>query len=395
MFAKVYLKKNEEKRIQAGHLWIFSNEISKAEGEPANGDIVEVFDSKNNLIGKGFYNKNSLIAVRLLKFYKENFISFVKEKLTNAFKLRKHFYPERESFRFVFSESDFLPGLIIDKYNNTFVLQVYSSGIEKNIQVIVDVLLKDFNAENIFTKNDFYFRSLEGIPEEDQVYAGEIKDETIDDGLIKYKIDFSTGQKTGFYFDQVDNRFFIEKISKGMNLLDAFCNTGGFGLHAAYAGAEKVTFVDSSAAAIKTAEENYIVNNFKSKPEFINEDIFEYLKDCKEKNKLYNIINLDPPAFAKNKKSLSSAIKGYEKLNKLALELLNPSYSGTCFLSTSSCSYHLSETEFIKTINQAAVKSGKKIQLIYFNGASLDHPRLPSMPETSYLKYAVFKVDNV
>ena len=391
MTTKVILKKNEERRIQSGHLWVFSNEIAEVKGEPANGDFVEVFDYKNTFIGKGFYNRNSLIAVRILKMKEgEDFNSFVKEKILSAFKLRKEFYPDRDSFRLVFSESDFLPGLIIDKYNNTYILQVYSVGMEKNIRIIIDILKNELEAENIFTKNESYFRKLEGLPEEDKIYSGEIKNEIIDDGVINYKIDFSTGQKTGFYFDQNDNRFFIEKISKGKRVLDAFCNSGGFGLHASNAGAESVTFVDSSRPAIKSAEENFHLNDLKSKNEFAAEDIFDYLNNCKEQNRFYDLIILDPPAFAKSRKNFPTAIKGYEKLNKLALQIANDGG----FLAASSCSHHLNETDFIKTVNQAAVKAGKRVQLIHFNRASLDHPQLPAMPETSYLKFAVFRVHN-
>ena len=390
MSAKIYLKKNEERRIQSGHLWIFSNEIFEIEDEPVNGDIAEVYDFKNNVIGKGFYNKNSLISVRLLQLKEEqSFESYAKEKLLSAYQLRKLLYPNRDSFRLIFSESDFLPGLIIDKYNNSFVLQVYSIGMEKNIQTIVEVLKEELNAENIFTKNEFYFRKLEGLPEENKIYFGEINEEIIDDGIIKYKIDFNTGQKTGFYFDQSDNRFFIEKISKGMNVLDAFCNSGGFGLHTSYMGADSVTFVDSSQTAIKSAEENFKLNNLKSKSEFITEDVFDFLNKCVENKKFYDLVIADPPAFAKNKKTIATAVKGYEKLNKLAMQVINDGG----FLATSSCSHHLSEEEFIKAINQAAVKSGKKIQQIYFNGASLDHPRLAAMPETSYLKFTVFRIN--
>ena len=391
MSAKVTLKKNEERRILSGHLWVFSNEIAVTESVPENGDIVELYDYKNNFLGKGFYNKNSLIAVRILKMGKgEDLSSFFKTKITEAYNIRKQFYPDRDSFRLVFSESDFLPGLIIDKYNNTFVLQIYSAGIEKNIQIIIEILTKEFNAKNIFTKNEFYFRMLEGLPEEDKIYYGEMKNELISDETIKYIVNFESGQKTGFYFDQNDNRNFIENISKGRNVLDAFCNTGGFGLHAACAGAESVAFADSSSTAIENAKENFGLNNLSSKAEFIVEDVFDYLNRCKETNKFFNLINLDPPAFAKNKKSLPSAIKGYEKLNRLALLVINDGG----FLSTSSCSHHLNENDFLNIINRSSVKSGRQIQLIYFSGASSDHPRIPSMPETSYLKYAVFKVHN-
>ncbi len=391
MTAKVFLKKNEDRRIKSGHLWIFSNEIHSVEGLPENGDLVEIYNSRSEFLGKGFYNKNSLIAVRILKFQQgQDLYSFLKEKITEAFNYRKKFYPSRNSFRLIFSESDYLPGLIIDKYNDTYVLQIYSTGMENNIEIIVDILRLEFNAKNIFTKNESYFRKLEGLPEEDKIYSGEIAEEIIDDGLIKYRIDFNTGHKTGFYFDQSDNRFFFGKICEGLNALDAFCNSGGFGLQASYNKAKSVTFVDSSQTILKSAQDNFKLNNLNSEKEFIAADVFEYLTQCKTKNKLFDVINIDPPAFAKNKKSLPAAIKGYEKLNRLSLEIIEDGG----FLSTSSCSYHLNESEFLTAINNAAVKCGKTLQLIHFNRASLDHPKLSAMPETSYLKYAVFKVHN-
>lgn len=387
--AKLFLKKNEERRIKSGHLWVFSNEVGNIEGDASGGDIVEAFDFKGNPLGSGFYNKNSLIAVRLLGIeFDGDFSSYTSSSLKKAYALRKQFYPNRESFRFVFSESDFLPGLIIDKYNNTFVLQIYSYGIQKNINSVIDVLKEQYKAENIFTHNESYFRKLEGLPEEDTVYLGSVKDEIIDDGEIKYKINFTNSQKTGFYFDQSDNRKFIENIAKGKSVLDAFCNSGGFGLHAAYSGASSVSFVDSSSVEIENAKQNFKLNSLNVKAEFIREDVFDYLEKCVNDKKYYDVVMLDPPAFAKNKKSVPSALKGYIKLNKLALQIINKNG----YLVTSSCSHHINQNDFIVAVNTASVKSGRKVQLIHFSGASLDHPRLPAMPETAYLKFAVYRV---
>jgi len=390
MPTKIYLKRNEERRILSGHLWVFSNEVAKIEGDTENGELVEVLDYRNKSLGSGFYNKNSLISVRLLS--RSNIIdlySLMKDRILTAYNLRKTVYPGRESYRLVFSESDFLPGIIIDKYNNTFVLQVYSFGMQKNIESIIEILKKEFGAENIFSKNESYFRKLEGLPEEDEIYSGKINEEIIDDGKLKYKVDF-TGQKTGFYFDQGDNRFSIERFSKGKNILDAFCNSGGFGLHASLAGASSVSLVDSSAKAIEDAESNFKLNNLKTESKFIVSDVFDFFNKCIEENKKFDIVIIDPPAFAKSKKSLSAAIKGYEKLNRLALQIIEAGG----FLATSSCSHHLSQDNFMEIIKKAAIKVGTRIQLIEYDGASLDHPVLPAMPETSYLKFAVFKVHN-
>lgn len=389
MKSKIFLKRNEEKRIERGHLWIFSNEINNLEGDAENGDLIQIFDSKKNFLGTGFYNKNSLISVRLLSRKGiDDLQTFFKEKILAAFHYRRDIYPSRNSFRLVFSESDFLPGLIIDKYNNTYVLQVYSFGMQKNINLIVNVLCDELNAENVFSKNEAYFRQLEGLPLEDEIYFGKPKPELINEGFIHYEISFEKGQKTGFYFDQSDNRYFIEKITRGKSVADAFCNCGGFGLHAAHAGARNVIFVDSSANEIENAKKNYLLNNLKADASFAVNDVFDFLQENISRKIKYDVVMVDPPAFAKNKKSLPAAKKGYEKLNRLAIQNIT---SGG-FLVTSSCSHHLKKEEFIEIVNSASIKAGRVIQLIYFNEASLDHPRLPAMEETSYLKFAVFRV---
>jgi len=387
--AKVILKKNEDKRIKQGHLWIFSNEIQSVEGNPENGDLVKVYDSQKNFLAQGFYNKNSLISVRILSREKEIDIKeLFKQRLISAYNFRKIVYPDRESFRMVFSESDFLPGLIIDKYNDTYVLQIYSAGMEKNIEAVIEILQSEFSAKNIFTKNEEYFRQLEGLKAEDKIYKGDIPTEIISDGEVKYKIDFITSHKTGFYFDQCDNRIFAGKLCRDKNVLDCFCNAGGFGLNAAKCGAKSITFVDSSKREIENAKFNFQLNNLSCENEFIVSDVFNFLEESINQNKKYDVVIIDPPAFAKNKKSLPAALKGYEKLNRLAMNVLKD--DGLLF--TSSCSHHLKEDMFIEVINKAAQKAHKKIQLFYFNNASLDHPMLPAMEETVYLKFAGVRI---
>ncbi len=389
MAAKLFLKKNEDRRIRSGHLWIFSNEVQSLQGEAENGDLVEIYDSQNGFLGTGFYNKNSLISCRLLSGSAiEDFHWLIKERILNALKLRREFYPGEESFRLVFSESDFLPGLIIDKYNSTFVLQVYSCGMEKNIQTVAEVLKTELNAESIFTKNEKSFRRMEGLPEEDSIYLGSVEPCIISVGSIKYKIDFEKGHKTGFYFDQRDNRFFVEKISKGKSVIDAFCNSGGFGMHAAKAGASSVKFIDSSSFAIELAKQNCLMNDIRGNTEFVVSQVYEYFESLLSEKQQFDVVMIDPPAFAKKFKDLPAAKKGYEKLNRLALQLIN----GNGFLVTSSCSHHVTKEDFIQIVTDAARKADKKIQLIHFNGASLDHPELPAMIETSYLKFCVFRV---
>ncbi|MGE5456871.1 MAG: class I SAM-dependent rRNA methyltransferase [Methanococcaceae archaeon] len=387
--SKVILRKNEDIRIRHGHLWVFSNEIQKVEDAANNGDLVELYDSQNNFLGEGFYNKNSLIAIRLLSRTKIGDLQeYFSMQLKKAAELRKSFCSGRNSYRLVFSESDFLPGLIIDKYNDSYVLQIYSVGMELNIGLINKVLKEEFSAQNIFTKNEEYFRMLEGLPVEDKLYLGERKEEIISDGAVDYKIIFGKTQKTGFYFDQSDNRFFIEKMCKNKTIIDAFCNLGGFGLHAAKAGAAAVEFIDGSAEIIQSVKENFQLNGFNIPAEFTVADVFDRLEYLKNSAKSFDVVMIDPPAFAKNKKSLPVAQKGYERLNRLALNIINDGG----ILVTSSCSFHLKQEDFLRIINTAAIKAGKTIQLIYFNNASVDHPRLPAMEETAYLKFAVYRV---
>lgn len=386
--AAIFLKKNESRRIRNGHQWVFSNEIAKTEGSPDSGVLAELYDQKEYL-GTGFYNKNSLISLRLLNnTYEDDLGSYIKDSILKANDLRRTFYPNRSSYRMVFSESDFLPGLIIDKYNNTYVMQVYCFGMNENIQLVVDVLKNELGAENIFTRNDPYFRKLEGLPEDNTIYLGEAAPETIDDGTLKYKIDFAASQKTGFYFDQCDNREFIEKISGGKTVLDAFCNSGGFGMHAAKAGAGFVTFLDSSTGEIENAEKNFALNELTSETDFIVMDVFDYFTKSIDAGRTFDIVMVDPPAFAKSRKSIPTALKGYAKLNKMAASCVG--VNG--YLVTSSCSHHISQEDFLEAVISGASKADRKLQQVHFNGASFDHPSIPGMNETTYLKFAVFKV---
>lgn len=386
---KIILRKNEEHRIKAGHQWVFSNEIGQVQGEVANGDLVKIYNSKNMMVGQGFYNKNSLIAVRLLaRDFDGEVEAYIKDKILKAYSLRRQFYPNRDSFRLVFSESDFLPGLIIDKYNNTFVLQIYSAAIERYIETIVSVLKEDFDAENIFTMNEQSIRVLEGLPEINEVYLGSIGEETIDDGKLKYKIKFATAQKTGFFFDQCDNREFTERISEDSSVLDVFCYSGGFGMHAASAGAYSVTFVDSSEDAIEQAKSNFKLNKLKCESEFVSSDAFDYLEKSIALSKTYDVVIIDPPAFSKTKKGLPVAIQGYIKLNKFAIQLVK----NGGYLVTSSCSHHLKKKDFVNIMNVASDKTNRNTQIVTYTGAALDHPQIPAMDETSYLKFAILKI---
>lgn len=387
--AKVLLRRIEERRLKTGHQWVFSNEIQDVQGNPENGALVDVYYSGGQYLGTGFYNKHSLFAVRILdrRPIPDLRMLFV-ERIFSALGLREKVYPERRSFRMVFSESDFLPGLIIDKYNDTYVLQVNTVGMERNLDLIVDVLQRNLNAENIFTRNSPYFRQLEGLEFNDEILLGNDDTQQIDDGKVKYLVNFREGQKTGFYFDQCDNRTFAGELAEGLDVLDAFCNSGGFGLQCAYNGARSVDFVDSSPAEIQHAEINFNHNGFDCDANFITAEVFEYLKNCADEGKKYDMVVIDPPAFAKQKKNIIPAKQGYQKLNRSALKLIN----NGGYLITSSCSFHITKEDLLDIIKESAYKEEKVLQMIHFNGASKDHPVIPSMPETSYLKFCAFRV---
>lgn len=380
---QVTLKAHEQRRIRGGHRWIFSNEIDRADAE--SGAIVEVLDAAGRSLGHGFYNAHTLIAVRLLSHaFRGDIDAYVNAAIDRAARLRAQLYPARTAYRLVFGESDFLPGLIIDRYNATYVLQAHSAGMERLISNVVDCLRRKFDARQILTLHDPHFRRLEGLPENDTVYLGTSAPELVDDGAIHYRVDFSDSQKTGLFFDQGDNRALIERYCSGRTVLDAYCHHGGFGLHAAHAGAREVVCVDASAAALAQAEANAHENRLAATMRFVRKDVFAYLAEAP----VFDVVMIDPPAFAKGRKQLPAAIKGYEKLNRLALTRV----AADGLLVTSSCSHHLDRDSFVHVVSAAAAKAGRELQMLHCTGAAADHPVLPAMPETQYLKCAVFRV---
>lgn len=387
--SRIVLKKYEDKRLRQGHLWIFSNEISETDPSVQNGDIVKVYDSGGVFLASAFYNKNSLIAARIIsRGHVNDTITLFRNKIAEAEALRKRIYPERKAYRLLYSEGDYLPGLIIDRYNDGFVLQINSAGIEKHKAAITKILAEDYAASFVVTRNDKFFRELENLSIEDEILYGSITEEIISDGAVKYGIDLSTSQKTGFYFDQTENRIFTGRIARGLNVLDIFCNQGGFGLNALAGGAVSADFLDSSADELKKAEKNYQINGFRQPVSFIKSEAQTLLKSLSQEKKKYGLVICDPPAFAKRKKDFSAAKKGYFMINSLAIRCVEEGG----FLATASCSHHMPEEEFYRMVRNAALKEGRTLQLIHKSGAAPDHPVNPSMPETFYLKFSLFKV---
>jgi len=384
---QIILKKNEEHRIVAGHQWVFSNEISSIRGDLKAGEIVELLRHDEKFLGLGFYHPHSLIALRFLTNKQEEIsFDFFERRIQQALKLRQTLYPDTETFRLVHGESDFLPGLIIDKYNEFISLQILSAGMESRISLICDVLDSIFHPKAIVARNDAAIRTLEELPLEKKVLRGNPGVTIIDDGGVKFEVDILQGQKTGFFLDQRENRKAIHRYAAGGTVLDCFCNEGGFALHAAAAKAATVQGFDISESAIAKAKVNSRLNNALS--DFEIGDAFETLRQLNEKGKRFDVIILDPPSFTKSKKNIPAALRAYKEINAATLRLIK---SGG-FLISASCSHHITEDGFLSTVEQAAVKAKRLIQLLEFAGAAPDHPVIPAMPETKYLKFAIFAV---
>ncbi len=385
---KVVLRKGGDKRILKGHLWVFSNEIKEIKGNPKIGDIVEIYQYDGEFFGVGFFNPHSLISVRLLSREKiEIDHNFFKERILSAYKYRKILYPNSETFRLVHGESDFLPGLVIDKYNDLLAVQTFSYGMDLRLNLICDVLEDLFKPTGIVERNESPLRELEGLGNRKGILRGDVKDTIFDDDGVKFKIDILSGQKTGFYLDQRENRKVMRRFVKGKKVLDCFTNEGGFALHCAYAGAENVIGVDVSDTAIEKAKANADLNSLKN-VQFEVADVFDKLREYLGKGEKFDVVILDPPSFTKSKRSVKSALSGYREINSTAMKILNPGG----ILATASCSHHISDEMFMNVIIESSIMARKKIRLIEWRGASPDHPILPSMPETKYLKFGIFQV---
>jgi 23S rRNA (cytosine1962-C5)-methyltransferase len=382
------LRKQEEERLLSGHQWIFSNEIKTIQGNPEPGDVIELHRHDGKFLGIGFFHPNSLIAFRLLSREREEItFEFFEKRLSQALSLRRRLFPHAETFRLAHGEGDFLPGLIIDKYNEYVSIQTLSLGMDRRITLICDVLESLLHPKAIVERNESPLRTLEQLPLKKDVLRGTLEQTIVAENGVKFKIDLLSGQKTGIFLDQRDNRKAIRRYVKGATVLDCFCNEGGFSLNAVEGGAESVRGVDSSDTAIAKAKVNATINQ-KTNLVFEVADVFELLKSAADDQKRYDAIILDPPSFARNKKSVFTALRGYKEINTNALRLINPGG----FLISASCSHHVAEDAFFSTIEASARSAGRSVQLLESAGASPDHPVLPSMPETRYLKFGIFAV---
>jgi 23S rRNA (cytosine1962-C5)-methyltransferase len=385
----IVLKKNEERRLLSGHQWVFSNEIQTANGAPKSGDIVEILRHDLKRLGIGFYNPHSLIAVRFLSADDVDIdFRFFERRIASAFAIRKKMYPHSGTYRLVNGESDFLPGLIVDKYNEYLSVQTFSAGMDQRLTLVCDVLVSLFSPRGIVERNESPLRELESLPSRKEVLRGTVEPTIIELHGLKFRVDVLEGQKTGFFLDQRENRNLLKAFAENAAVLDCFCNEGGFGIYASHFGANRVECFDSSEFAIDKSVVNAKLNNL-DRITFSRSDAFEALRCAVELKKMYDIVVIDPPSFTKNKRTVPAALKGYKELNTNGLKLVAPGG----ILATASCSHHISEEMFLNVVNESAVKAGRKTRLLDLRGAAPDHPVLVPMPETKYLKFALFSVE--
>ena len=385
----VILKKGKEKAVLHRHPWVFSGAIEHVKGKPANGDIVRLLNAKDEFMAYGFYNDQSRVALRLLEWNERVVVDddWFRKKVAIAVANRSELLAggTTNTCRLIFSESDYLPGLIVDKYAGHLAVQILTSGIENMMPVIIDELQRLLNPESIFDKSDASSRLHEGLETSNIVLAGSNPPESVEvkeNGII-YNINIAEGQKSGFYCDQRDNRKILASHTKGKKVLDCFCYTGGFTLNSLQSGALSVTSVDSSALAIETLKENISLNKFDAfKHTAIQSDVNKQLRVFREDGEKFDVIVLDPPKYAPSRSALDRASRAYKDLNRLAMLLLNEGG----LLATYSCSGAMNMETFKQVIAWAALDAGKQVQFIYQFCQPEDHPVRASFPEGEYLK---------
>jgi len=387
---KIVLKRGEDKRIRAGHPWVFSNEIKEITGEKEPGVAAEIYDAGGAFIGAGYYNPRTLIAARLVARTDADIDSagFYRERISRAVSYRRLLYPDMATFRAVYGEGDSLPGLIVDKYGDYLAVQFLTCGMEIRRELIIGVLIEQFAPKGIVGRNDAAVRSLEGLDEKVEILYGNVPAQVeIEEHSLHFRIDLLGGQKTGHFLDQKENHLLLKEKVKGKDILDCFSYSGSWGMHAASFGAARVTCVDISEKAVALSRENAALNGFAAVVECEAVDAFERLRTLRSEGRSFDVVVLDPPAFVKNKKVLQEAMKGYFTINRRAMELLRPGG----YLVTCSCSYHLEREVFRELLANAAQKARREMRLIEVRSQAPDHPVLLAVPETEYLKCFVLQ----
>lgn len=388
--AKFYLRKKIGDRVASGHPWIFGNELGDSEGTAEPGDIVEVYSYNGSFVGKGYINPASQIRIRLLTRDKNEVIDahFFHKRIKEAWEYRK-LLGYIENCRLIFGEADMLPALIIDKFNDYFVIQSLALGIERWKGAIVDAIQKIFNPKGIYERNDVPVRTVEGMPQI-KGFLSEPFDTNIiiNENGLKFHVDIENGQKTGYFLDQQDNRRAIKPIVKDADVLEVFCYTGTFSLHAAHYGAKSVLGLDISENAVATARRNAELNGYQDVCKFEAMNAFDVLKQWAKDGRRYDVVMLDPPAFTKSRENIQKAVTGYKEVNLRGMKLVKPGG----FLVTASCTNLVTPEMFLNVIGDAAKDARRTLRQVEWRTQAGDHPILWNVPSTQYLKFLMVQV---
>jgi 23S rRNA (cytosine1962-C5)-methyltransferase len=386
----VILKRLKTPRILLGHPWIYANEVAKVTAEPADGDAVDIRDHKNRFLGRGFYNSKSQIVVR--RFTREKIEpdrEFFRRKIESALRFRRQIFQNSDTFRVVNSESDELPGLILDKYGDILVAQTLTLGIERRKNLIYEIVKELLSPRAIVERNDVPTRKLEGLDESKGVIFGKLDGKIVAKiGEFSAEIDVLNGQKTGFFLDQRENYGEVAAFCAGKKVLDCFSYAGGFAISAAKAGAAQVELVDISEEAIESSHRNAELNDVPEKISFTCGNAFDILKQYSTEKRAFDAVILDPPSFTRTREAVDGALRGYKEINLRALKMLEAGG----ILATFSCSHHIGHELFESVVVEAAADAKKSLRLLKRLTQSRDHPILPAVPETEYLKGLLLQV---
>lgn len=388
--AVVQLQPGRQKRVQAGHPWVYRTEVAEVNGQVEPGQIVDVVDHRGRFLGRGYINPRSQILVRMLTRQQEEINrGFFRRRLEAAIAYRRQVAAGAEACRLVFAEADLLPGLIVDRYGDYLVLQTLALGMAAWQETLVELLLELLHPAGIYERNDVPVRELEGLPQQKGYLYGQFDPRVIlRENGVWLEVDLAEGQKTGHFLDQRENRAAIRPYVAGARVLDCFCHNGGFALQAALGGAREVTGVDSSAAALAQARRNAELNGLQGTCRFREANVFDELRRLEQAGERFDAIVLDPPAFVKSRHALEGALRGYKEINLRAMKLL----PAGGYLFTASCSYHLPAETFWQVLAEAAADVRRQVRLIERRHQAPDHPSLLAYPESSYLKFFVLQV---
>ena len=392
MTTQLKLKRQRKKRLEQGHPWVYASEIDTVSGgEPSPGDVVEIVNHQGAFLAKGYANPKSQIYARVLTYRADESIdtAWAVRRLQAALAYRERLLPDTRFCRLVYGEADFLPGLIIDRYGDVLVAQILSYGMERLKPVLRSAIEEVFRPLGVYLRNDVSVRRLEGLEEHTGLWWGEVPRHTqIEEHGLTFWADLYEGQKTGYFYDQRDNRAAIAPFVPHAEVLDCFCHTGGFAVHAAHYGAKHVTGVDISGSALEVARQNAEINGLSDNIDFQEANAFDFLRDADREGRLFDVVMLDPPAFAKSKRALAGAIRGYKEINLRGLRMVRDGG----FLVTASCSFHMLPDLFRQTVLDAATDAHKILRLVHFSGSAKDHPEVAGVEEGHYLKFAVYEV---